>query len=81
MAPALLALVFGFNIKPIHSAVDMGNQSPAACELYCILCERLTIAYSTSLSFVTCEAGDDLLRRSLKLVINMFTRCIFIKFD
>ena len=43
MAPALLGLVFGFNIKPIHSAVDMGNQSPAACELFCIQCERLTI--------------------------------------
>ena len=43
MAPALLALVFGFNIKLIHSAVDMGNQSSAACELFCIVCERLTI--------------------------------------
>ena len=42
MAPALLALVFGFNIKPIHSAVDMGNQSSAVCE-FCIVCERLTI--------------------------------------
>ena len=29
-----LALVFGFNIKPIHSAIDLGNQSAA---------ERLTI--------------------------------------
>ena len=28
MAPALLALFFGFNIKLIHFAVDMGNQSP-----------------------------------------------------
>ena len=43
MAPALLALVFGFNIKPTHSAVDMGNQSTTACELFCIVCERLTI--------------------------------------
>ena len=39
----LLALVFGFNIKPIHSAVDMGNQSTAACELFCLVCERLPI--------------------------------------
>ena len=22
----IIALVFGFNIKPIHSAVDLGNQ-------------------------------------------------------
>ena len=43
MAPALLALVFGFNIKSIHSAVDMGNQSTDTCELLCIVCERLTI--------------------------------------
>ena len=43
MAPALIALVFEFNIKLIHSAVDMGNQSSAACELFCIVCERLTI--------------------------------------
>ena len=43
MAQVLLALVFGFNIKPIHSAVDMGNQSAAACEVVCIVCERLTI--------------------------------------
>ena len=43
MAPALLALVFGFKIKPIHSAVDIGNQSSAACEHFCIVCERLTI--------------------------------------
>ena len=55
MAPALLALVFRFNIKPIHSAVDMGNQSSTACKLFCIVCERLT--YSTSLSFATCFAG------------------------
>ena len=40
MAPALLSLVFGFNIKPIHSAVEMGNQSTAACELFCIVFER-----------------------------------------
>ena len=38
-----LALVFGFNIKPIHPAVDLGNQSAAACEFFCIVCERLTI--------------------------------------
>ena len=38
------ALVFGFNIKPIHSAVDLGNQSAAACEFFCIVCERLTIS-------------------------------------
>ena len=44
MAPALIALVFGFNIKPIHSAVDMGNESTAACELFCIVSERLTIS-------------------------------------
>ena len=43
MAPALKALVFGFNIKPIHSAVDVGNQSTAACKYFCIVCERLTI--------------------------------------
>ena len=61
MAPALLALVFGFNIKPTHSAVDMGNQSASACELFCIVCDT----YSTSLSFATCFAGS----RSLKLVI------------
>ena len=36
MAPALLVLVFGFNVKPIHSADDMGNESPAACELFTI---------------------------------------------
>ena len=41
MAPALLALVFGFNIKLIHSAVEMGNQSTAAC--FFVVCERLTI--------------------------------------
>ena len=50
MAPALLALVFGFNIKPIHSAVDMGNQSPAACELFCIACERLTIPIASQVA-------------------------------
>ena len=38
-----LALVFGFNIKPIHFAVDLGNQSAAACEFICIVYERLTI--------------------------------------
>ena len=43
MAPALLALVFGFNIKAIHSTVDMENQSSAACEVFCIVFEKLTI--------------------------------------
>ena len=43
MAPALSALVFGFKIRPIHSAVDMGNQPSAACELFCIVFEKLTI--------------------------------------
>ena len=38
-----LALVFGFNIKLIHSAVDLGNQSAAACEFFCRVCERLMI--------------------------------------
>ena len=33
--------------------------------------------YSTSLSFASCCAGDDLLRRSLKLVINMY--CYFLE--
>ena len=27
MAPELLALVFGFNIKLIHSTVDMGTET------------------------------------------------------
>ena len=34
MAQALLALVFGFNIKPIHSAVDMGNLSSKIKYMY-----------------------------------------------
>ena len=38
-----LALVFGCNIKPIHSAVDLGNPSAASCEFFYIVCERLTI--------------------------------------
>ena len=42
MAPALLALVYGFNIKPILSAIDMGNQSSAAYE-FCVVCERPTM--------------------------------------
>ena len=58
-----LALVFGFNIKPIHSAVDLGNQSAAACEFFCIVCERLTIpvvrawASPPAAQVVTCFAG------------------------
>ena len=68
MAPALLALVLGLNIKSIHSAVDMGNQSTAACELFCIVYERLTIPIVRA--FATCFASGDLLCRSLKLLIN-----------
>ena len=64
MAPALLVLVLGFNIRPVHSTVDMGNQSPAACK-FCIVCERLTIPIAQS--FII--AGEGLLPRSLKFVI------------
>ena len=66
-----LALVFGLNIKPIHSAVDLGNQSAAACKFFCMVCERHDTC-STSLSIVTCCAGGDLLCRLLKLVIKCF---------
>ena len=37
MAPIISALVFGFNIQSIHSAVDLGNQSAATCELFFIV--------------------------------------------
>ena len=41
----MMALVFGFNIKPIHSAVYLENQSGAACDcdFFYIACEGLTI--------------------------------------
>ena len=41
----ILAFVFGFNIKLIHSAVDLGNQSVAACESFCIVWYELKLRY------------------------------------
>ena len=55
----------------IQSAVDLGNQSVAACEFFCIVCERLTIpiVQAYALPPAACCAGGDVFCRSLKLII------------
>ena len=66
-----LALVFGFNIKPIDlSRCRFGKPISRRMQILLHSMWETHDTYSTSLSLATYCAGGDLLCRSLKLVIN-----------